>query len=70
MIKKTTKCISPYFSSFTVCGDKITIHKCVINEAIKRIKNDIDPFERGDRVAGKLDILTDLVEAINTSITQ
>ena len=68
MIKKTTKGISPYFTSFSVCGDKIIIHKCVINEAIKRVKNNIDPFESGNRVAGKLDILTDLAEAINTEM--
>lgn len=29
----------------------------------------MDPFESGDRVAGKLDILTDLVDAINTGMT-
>lgn len=28
----------------------------------------MDPFESGDRVAGKLDILTDLSEAISTEM--
>ena len=57
-----------FFKSFSVNGDKITIHKCVIDEAIKQVKNNMDPFESGDRVAGKLDILTDLSEAISREI--
>lgn len=59
---------SLFFKSFSVSGDKITIHKCVIDEAIKQVKNNMDPFESGDRVAGKLDILTDLSEAISREI--
>lgn len=56
---------SLFFDSFEVSGDKITIHKCMIDSAIKRVKNDPDPFESGERVAGRLDILNDLQEAIN-----
>ena len=69
MNKKISKGNSQFFKSFSVSGDKITIHKCVIDEAIKQVKNNMDPFESGDRVAGKLDILTDLVDAINTGMT-
>ena len=69
MVKKSAKGFSPYFGSFTVCGDKITIHKSVIDKAIKGVKNDIDPFESDDRAAGKLDILEDLAEAIRTGMS-
>lgn len=68
MSKKTAKGYSPHFKSFSVSGDKITIHKCVIDAAIKQVKNDNDPFESYDRSAGKLDILTDLSEAISTKM--
>lgn len=66
MVKKTAKGFSPHFKSFSVCGDKITIHKSVIYAAIKQVKKDIDPFETGDRSAGRLDILEELLDAINT----
>lgn len=69
MIKKTAKGYSPHFKSFSVSGDKITIHKCVIDAAIKQVKNDNDPFESYDRSAGRLDILEELSEAINTGMT-
>lgn len=55
---------SLFFDSFDVRGDKITIHKCVIDSAIKRIKRDKDPFESADRRAGMIDILSDLSSAI------
>ena len=64
MIKKIAKGFSPHFKSFSVCGDKITIHKCVIDAAIKQVKKDIDPFEYENRSAGRLDILEELLDAI------
>ena len=69
MSKKTAKGYSPHFKSFSVSGDKITIHKCVIDAAIKQVKNDNDPFESYDRSAGKLDILDELLDAINIGMT-
>lgn len=69
MSKKTAKGYSPHFKSFSVIGDKITIHKCVIDAAIKQVKNDNDPFESYDRSAGKLDILEELLDAINTGMS-
>ena len=68
MSKKTAKGYSPHFKPFSVSGDKITIHKCVIDAAIKHVKNDNDPFESYDRSAGKLDILEELLDAINTGM--
>ena len=69
MSKKTAKGYSPHFKSFSVSGGKITIHKCVIDGAIKQVKNDNDPFESYDRSAGKLDILDELLDAINTGMS-
>lgn len=60
------KGFSQYFDSFTVNGDKFTVHKSVIDKAIKQVKNDPDPFEDGERVAGRLDILEDMLKAIGT----
>lgn len=69
MNKKISKGNSPHFKSFSVSGDKITIHKCVIDAAIKQVKNDNDPFESYDRSAGRLDILEELLDAINTGMS-
>ena len=69
MIKKTAKGFSPHFNSFSVSGDKITIHKCVIDAAIKQVKKDNDPFESYDRDIGRLDILEELLDAINTGMS-
>ena len=63
-----TKGFSQFFDSFSVNGDKITIHKCVIDAAIKRVKIDPDPFEDGERVRGKLDVLEDLSDVIRTGM--
>jgi hypothetical protein len=68
MKKKAAKGYSPHFKSFSISGDKITIHKCVIDAAIKQVKNDNDPFEGYDRSAGRLDILEELLDAINTGM--
>lgn len=48
-----------------VYGDKIVLHKSDIEKAIRRIKSNPDPFEEPDRRHGRLDILDDLVYAIN-----
>ena len=69
MVKKSEKGYSPHFKSFSVSGDKITIHKCVIDAAIKQVKNDNDPFESYDRDVGRLDILEELLDAINTGMS-
>ena len=69
MSKKSTKGYSPHFKSFSVSGDKITIHKCVIDAAIKQVKNDNDPFESYDRSAGSIYILEELLDAINTGMS-
>ena len=47
-----------------VKGDKITIHKCDIDKAIKIIKHCSDPLGSADRDAGKIDILRELLYMI------
>lgn len=47
-----------------VKGDKITIHKCDIDKAIKIIKSCSDPLGSADRDAGKIDILRELLYMI------
>lgn len=69
MKKKAVNGFSPHFNSFSVCGDKITIHKSMIDSAIKQAKRDVDPFESDDRSAGRLDILEELLDAINTGMS-
>lgn len=56
---------SMYFDSCEVKGDKITIHKCVIDKAIKDIENDPDPFGDSERSAGKIDVLEDMLDVID-----
>lgn len=70
MKKKNVCGFSQHFNSFNVCGDKITIHKSVINRAIKQVKNDNDPFESYDRSAGRLDVLEELLEAIDIGMSK
>ena len=70
MKKKNVCGFSHLFDGFNVCGDKITIHKSVINRAIKRVKGDIDPFENEDRTAGRLDVLDELLEAIDIGMSK
>ncbi len=55
---------SVYFNSCRVEGDKITINKCDIDKAVKDIKNDPNPFGDGERTAGRLDILEDMLDVI------
>lgn len=70
MKKKKVCGFSQHFDSFNVCGDKITIHKSVIDLAIKRVKGNRDPFESGDRTAGRLDMLEELLEAIDIGMSK
>ena len=70
MKKKNVCGFSQHFDSFNVCGDKITIHKSIIDLAIKRVKGNADPFESGDRVAGRLDVLEELLEVIDIGMSK
>lgn len=54
------KLSSEHFENCEYFGDKIVIHKCVIEAAIKRIKNDPDPFGDGDVQHGQVSILEEL----------
>ncbi len=65
MTKPKFKTRSTLFESTYVKGDKITLHKCVIDKAIKKIKSNPDPFLEGERKAGRLDILEELLEIIS-----
>ena len=60
MVKTDTQ----YFESCSVQGDKITIHKCVIDKAIKDIKADPDPYGNADEKAGRIRLLEDMLQAI------
>lgn len=59
------KLSSEHFESCEYFGDKIVIHKCVIDAAIKRIKNDPDPFCDGEVQHGMISILEELRGLIN-----
>lgn len=65
MTKPKFKTRSTLFESTYVKGDKITLHKCVIDRAIKKIKADPDIFLEEERKAGRLDILEELLEIIS-----
>ena len=65
MSKPKFKTRSTLFESTYVKGDKITLHKCVIDKAIKSIKADPDIFLEEERKAGRLDILEELLEIIS-----
>ena len=54
------KLSSEHFENCDYFGDKLVIHKCVIEAAIKRIKNDPDPFGDGDVRHGQISILEEL----------
>lgn len=54
------KLSSPHFDHCEYFGDKLVIHKCVIDAAIKRIKNDPDPLADGDVQHGQIRILEEL----------
>lgn len=65
MTKPKFKTRSTLFESTYVKGDKITLHKCVIDKAVKKIKADPDIFLEEERKAGRLDILEELLEIIS-----
>lgn len=58
------KLSSEHFENCDYFGDKLAIHKCVIEAAIKRIKNDPDPFGDGDVQHGQISILEELRDLI------
>lgn len=58
------KLSSAHFENCEYFGDKLVIHKCVIEAAIKCIKNDPDPFADGDVQHGQISILEELRDLI------
>lgn len=58
------KLSSAHFENCDYFGDKLVIHKCVIDAAIKQIKNDPDPFADGDVRHGQTSILEELLSLI------
>lgn len=58
------KLSSEHFENCEYFGDKLVIHKCVIEAAIKCIKNDPDPFADGDVQHGQISILEELRDLI------
>jgi len=62
--KNHIKVRGSWLEDCSVQGDKITIHKCVIDKAIKDIKAYADPYGDAERDAGKIDILTELLDMI------
>lgn len=54
------KLSSEHFENCDYFGDKLVIHKCVIDAAIKRIKSDPDPFANIDVRHGQISILEEL----------
>lgn len=58
------KLSSEHFENCDYFGDKLVIHKCVIEAAIKRIKNDPGPFGDGDVQHGQISILEELRDLI------
>lgn len=58
------KLSSAHFENCEYFGDKLVIHKCVIETAIKSIKNDPDPFADGDVQHGQISILEELRDLI------
>ena len=62
--KNHIKVNGSWIESCTVQGDKVTIHKCVIDKAIKDIKVYGDPYGSAERDAGKVDILEELLDII------
>lgn len=58
------KLSSEHFENCEYFGDKLVIRKCVIDAAIKRIKNDPDPYGDGDVRHGQISILEELRDLI------
>jgi len=55
---------SQFFESCEVKGDKITIHKCVIDKAVKDSYKYTDPCGSADRESGQRDVMEDLLYVI------
>ena len=54
------KLSSVHFENCDFFGDKLVIHKCVIDAAIKSIRNDPDPYGNTDVSHGMISILEEL----------
>ena len=59
------KLYSHFFECCEVNGDKITIHKCVIDKAIKDSRKYANPYGSEDREEGQRDVMEDLLDIIN-----
>ena len=55
---------SQFFECCEVNGDKITIHKCVIDKAIKNSREYAAPYGSADREEGQKDVMEDLLDII------
>lgn len=55
---------SQFFDCCEVKGDKITIHKCVIDKAVKDSYKYADPCGSADRESGQRDVMEDLLYVI------
>ena len=71
MKKSPTQPVRVYGFPIDVChvkGDKIIIHKCDIDKAIKTIRNCSDPYDYGEydvgKDAGKIEVLRELLDCI------
>ena len=71
MKKSPTQPVRVYGFPIDVCyvkGDKIIIHKCDIDKAIKNVRACIDPYDYREydigRDAGKIEILRELLDVI------
>ena len=62
--QKKERVHSPIFENAHVYGDKIIIHKCEIDQVIKKIKGNPDPYEDAEYRQGKLYILDELNDII------
>lgn len=58
------KLYSQFFDCCEVNGDKITIHKCVIDKAIKDSYKYTDPYGSAEKEEGRRDMMEDLLGII------
>ena len=61
---RVRKLSSEHFENCDYFGDKLVIHKCVIDAAIKRIKSGPDPFADEDVRHGQIGILEEMRDMI------
>ena len=61
---KVKKLNSQFFECCEVNGDKITIHKCVIDKAIKDSREYANLYFSADREEGQRDVMEDLLDII------